>query len=174
VIDGLEDSEDYGLSGFEAAIIADYDAETAVERELVLRLASRRSPDSLGIPPMVAMGHRLGPFWGPMRRQARHRSGENDSDFWRPFNGAEVSVVLDRCRLLRSLCRAEIRRRAVPIRVPTGHADRLVAGQGGGAEIRHIRPEALPKAPSVPLAMAYRFGFKRLRARKLIDLGLEG
>jgi hypothetical protein len=38
VIDGLEDGEDY--RGFEAAIIADYDAETAVERELVLRLAS--------------------------------------------------------------------------------------------------------------------------------------
>jgi hypothetical protein len=38
VIDGLEDAEDY--RGFEAAIIADYDAETAVERELVLRLAS--------------------------------------------------------------------------------------------------------------------------------------
>ncbi len=38
VIDGLEDSEDY--HGFEAAIIADYDVETAVERELVLRLAS--------------------------------------------------------------------------------------------------------------------------------------
>jgi hypothetical protein len=38
VIDGLEDSEDY--RAFEAAIIADYDAETAVERELVLRLAS--------------------------------------------------------------------------------------------------------------------------------------
>ena len=38
VINGLEDSEDY--RGFEAAIIADYNAETAVERELVLRLAS--------------------------------------------------------------------------------------------------------------------------------------
>src|ERR1700692_1050377 len=38
VIDGLEDIEDY--RGFEAAIIADYDAQTAVERELVLRLAS--------------------------------------------------------------------------------------------------------------------------------------
>src|SRR5208283_5777294 len=38
VIDGLEDGEDY--RGFEAAIIADYDARTAVERELVLRLAS--------------------------------------------------------------------------------------------------------------------------------------
>jgi hypothetical protein len=38
VIDGLEDSEDY--REFEAAIISDYDAETAVARELVLRLAA--------------------------------------------------------------------------------------------------------------------------------------
>jgi hypothetical protein len=38
VIDGLENSEDY--RAFEAAVIADYDARTAVERELVLRLAS--------------------------------------------------------------------------------------------------------------------------------------
>jgi hypothetical protein len=34
----VEDIEDY--RGFEAAIIADFDARTAVERELVLRLAS--------------------------------------------------------------------------------------------------------------------------------------
>ena len=38
VIAALEDPEDY--QAFEAAVIADYDAETAVERELVLRLAS--------------------------------------------------------------------------------------------------------------------------------------
>src|SRR4051794_12709424 len=38
VIGALEDAEDY--KAFEAAIIADYDAQTAVERELVLRLAS--------------------------------------------------------------------------------------------------------------------------------------
>ena len=38
VIATLEDQEDY--QAFEAAVIADYDAETAVERELVLRLAS--------------------------------------------------------------------------------------------------------------------------------------
>src|SRR4051812_26855045 len=37
-IGALEDAEDY--KAFEAAIIADYDAQTAVERELVLRLAS--------------------------------------------------------------------------------------------------------------------------------------
>src|ERR1035441_3012581 len=38
VIAVLEDTEDY--QAFEAAVIADYDAESAVERELVLRLAS--------------------------------------------------------------------------------------------------------------------------------------
>jgi hypothetical protein len=38
VIAGLEDAEDY--QAFEAAVTADYDADTAVERELVLRLAS--------------------------------------------------------------------------------------------------------------------------------------
>jgi hypothetical protein len=38
VIGSLEDAEDY--KGFEAAVTADYDAQSAVERELVLRLAS--------------------------------------------------------------------------------------------------------------------------------------
>jgi hypothetical protein len=38
VISALEDAEDY--MAFEAAITADYDAQSAVERELVLRLAS--------------------------------------------------------------------------------------------------------------------------------------
>jgi hypothetical protein len=38
VIVGLEDVEDY--DAFQAAVISDYDAESAVEREMVLRLAS--------------------------------------------------------------------------------------------------------------------------------------
>jgi hypothetical protein len=38
VIDALEDAEDY--AAFELAVTADYDARSAVERELVLRLAS--------------------------------------------------------------------------------------------------------------------------------------
>src|SRR6202161_3083203 len=38
VIGALEDAEDY--KAFEAAIIANYDAQSAAERELVLRLAS--------------------------------------------------------------------------------------------------------------------------------------
>src|SRR5690349_24815169 len=38
VIDALEDADDY--AAFEMAITADYDAQSAVERELVLRLAS--------------------------------------------------------------------------------------------------------------------------------------
>jgi hypothetical protein len=37
VIDALEDAEDY--AAFEMAVTADYDAQSAVERELVLRLA---------------------------------------------------------------------------------------------------------------------------------------
>src|SRR5213082_2558056 len=38
VIGALEDTADY--SAFEAAVMADYDAQSAVERELVLRLVS--------------------------------------------------------------------------------------------------------------------------------------
>ena len=38
MIDALEDAEDY--AAFEMAVTADYDAESAVEQELVLRLAS--------------------------------------------------------------------------------------------------------------------------------------
>jgi hypothetical protein len=38
VIDALEDAEDY--ASFEMAVTADYDAQSAVERELILRLAS--------------------------------------------------------------------------------------------------------------------------------------
>jgi hypothetical protein len=38
VIGAMEDAEDY--KAFEAAVIADYDAQSAVERELLLRLAS--------------------------------------------------------------------------------------------------------------------------------------
>src|SRR3974390_3633167 len=38
VIAGLEDAADY--RAFEAAVTADYDAQSAVERELVLRLVS--------------------------------------------------------------------------------------------------------------------------------------
>jgi hypothetical protein len=38
VIGALEDAEDY--QAFEATVIADYDAQSAIERELVLRLAS--------------------------------------------------------------------------------------------------------------------------------------
>src|SRR5271169_6763888 len=38
VVDALEDAEDY--AAFQMAVTADYDAQSAVERELVLRLAS--------------------------------------------------------------------------------------------------------------------------------------
>jgi hypothetical protein len=55
VIGALEDAEDY--NAFQAAIAASFDAETAVERELVLRLASLlwrqgcRADNSASAPP---------------------------------------------------------------------------------------------------------------------------
>ena len=69
VVEIVEDIDDY--RGFEAAIIADYDARTAVERELVLRLASllwrlRRATaietDLLRIQAEILRDRRLGHF----------------------------------------------------------------------------------------------------------------
>src|ERR1700688_1711192 len=69
VIEMVEGAEDY--RAFEAAIIADYDAQTAVERELVLRLASllwrlRRATsietDLLRIQAEILRDRRLGHF----------------------------------------------------------------------------------------------------------------
>ena len=69
VVEIVEDIDDY--RGFEAAIIADYDARTAVERKLVLRLASllgrlRRTTaietDLLRIQAEILRDRRLGRF----------------------------------------------------------------------------------------------------------------
>ena len=74
VIEPLEDPEDY--KAFELAITADYDAETVVERELVLRLASllwrlRRSTSIetglLQIQSEVLREHRTRPTQTPSR-----------------------------------------------------------------------------------------------------------
>lgn len=56
VIESIEDIEDY--RAFEAAAIADYDAQTAVERELVLRPASLLWRHSHGQPER-AVGFRV-------------------------------------------------------------------------------------------------------------------
>ena len=75
VIGALEDAEDY--KAFEAAIIADYDAQSAVERELVLRLAScfggcaarrRWKPAYLRSRPTIWLGSSSPAKW------ARHRA----------------------------------------------------------------------------------------------------
>jgi hypothetical protein len=69
VVEIVENIDDY--RGFEAAVIADYDARTAVERELVLRLASllwrlRRATaietDLLRIQAEILRDRRLGRF----------------------------------------------------------------------------------------------------------------
>ncbi len=116
----LEDLEDY--KGFEAAIIADYDAETAVERELVLRLASlfwriRRATaietTLLGIQGEITRNHRRLPgghqdlmsgFWG--RRTFDHcydsdAGGEEDDPSLNASGAGDP--LLDPARAL-SLC----------------------------------------------------------------------
>ena len=97
VVEIVEDIDDY--RGFEAAIIADYDARTAVERELVLRLASllwrlRRATsietDLLMIQAEILRDRRLGhcperllnappPILGVPACNIQHREETNDN-----------------------------------------------------------------------------------------------
>jgi hypothetical protein len=97
VVEIVEDIDDY--KGFEAAIIADYDARTAVERELVLRLASlfwrlRRmtaiETDLLRIQAEIMRDRRLGrfaerllhpppPILGMPAHNIHERDGTNDN-----------------------------------------------------------------------------------------------
>jgi hypothetical protein len=113
VVGTLEDIEDY--KGFEAAIIADYDAETAVERELVLRLASlfwriRRATaietTLLGIQGEMVRNHRLAGRHQDLMSQFRglrafdhcndcEASGEEDDV------SLKASVLATRCSILR-------------------------------------------------------------------------
>ena len=84
VIGSLEDAEDY--SAFEAAIIADYDAQSAVERELVLRLASilwrlrRATAMETGLFEIHAelLSRNLGAYQLlPRSREVTHEAGSN-------------------------------------------------------------------------------------------------
>ena len=59
VVVGLEDIEDY--RAFEAAVTVDYDARTAVQRELVLRLASLYCGASVVPPPLRLISFRSRP-----------------------------------------------------------------------------------------------------------------
>src|SRR5262249_28224603 len=104
VIDGLEDTDDY--QAFEQAIIADYDARTAVERELVLRLASclwriRRAP---GIEPdlfrIQAETLRERPLTSPQTRRVDSLASRPASPSVRaanlPYVGRRGSADIDR------------------------------------------------------------------------------
>ena len=94
VIGALEDAEDY--RAFEAAIIADYDAQSAVERELVLRLASllwrlrRATTMETGL--FEIQADHLREF-----RQARQISSTSREFFYAMFGGTG-SVGFDRNR----------------------------------------------------------------------------
>ena len=79
VIADLENAEDY--QAFEATIIADYETETAVERELVLRLASVlwRLRRAIGIESGIFESVPLGQSRTTIRSQAEHRTTGNRS-----------------------------------------------------------------------------------------------
>jgi hypothetical protein len=93
VIAALEDSEDY--RAFEATIVADYDAQSAVERELVLRLANllwrlrRATTIETGL--FEIQGNHLKEF-----RQARQMLPTSRETVYALFPGADsVSVSCD-------------------------------------------------------------------------------
>jgi hypothetical protein len=94
VIGALEDAEDY--RAFEAAIIADYDAQSAVERELVLRLASllwrlrRATAMETGL--FEIQADHLREF-----KQARQISSTSREFFYAMFGNAD-SISLERRR----------------------------------------------------------------------------
>jgi hypothetical protein len=104
VVEIVEDIEDY--RGFEAAIIADYDARTAVERELVLRLASllwrlRRATlietELLRIQAEVLRDHRSSPFRSrntppPIPTVQDVQEDQADSDPWPAIHSTSRSL----------------------------------------------------------------------------------
>ena len=103
VIGLLEDADDY--KAFEAAITADYDAQSAVERELVLRLASllwrlrRATTIETGL--FEIQAEYLREF-----RQARHVHPDPQTiiyaDFGRTSSGAVALCVGIRCGAISS------------------------------------------------------------------------
>jgi hypothetical protein len=107
VIENVEDIEDY--RAFEAAVIADYDAQTAVERELVLRLASllwrlRRSTaietDLLRIQAEILRDRRERQSQGQPERGVRFRVLEPAiplrNDDWNDNNPEQAAEPCDR------------------------------------------------------------------------------
>jgi len=106
VIADLEDADDY--QAFEATVIGDYDAQTAVERELVLRLASvlwrlRR-----------ATGIESGIFESVTRGSLKH----NDP----LFGGAQVKPAPDRLYVVCAMPPQEARaQQDVPLKATIAH-----------------------------------------------------
>jgi hypothetical protein len=109
VVETVEDVDDY--RGFEAAVIADYDARTAVERELVLRLASlfwrlRRATaietDLLRIQAEILRERRYGPppIVSDLLRSASHsiertRNIDSDGNHWNLSNDRSCHMSYD-------------------------------------------------------------------------------
>jgi hypothetical protein len=109
VIARLEDAEDY--QAFEAAVIADYDAQTAVERELVLRLASV----------LWRLRRAIGIESGIFESLAEGSSKKDD-----PFlGGAQVNPATDRLYVVTAITPRDVRaQQDVPLK--TAIADRFL------------------------------------------------
>jgi hypothetical protein len=110
VIADLEDAADY--QAFEAAVIADYDAQTAVERELVLRLASV----------LWRLSRATGIESGIFESVVEGSSKEDD-----PLSGgAQLTPATDRLYVVTAIAPRDVRaQQDVPLK--TAIADRFLA-----------------------------------------------
>ena len=123
----MEDAEDY--KAFEAAIIADYDAQSAVERELVLRLASA----------LWRLRRATAIETGLFEIQAEHLSGFRES---RKLQPASREVVYALFRPANPLPCGDA------VSTPTTHATEFYP-----SSIR--RPQNLPPTPASTLPNAF-------------------
>ena len=92
IIASLENAQDY--QAFEAAVTADYDAETAVERELVLRLASVlwRLRRATGIETALFEFATKESWQGPLRPTlAGEQSDPSKPTLWAPHDQTDSS-----------------------------------------------------------------------------------
>jgi hypothetical protein len=107
VIDALEDAEDY--AAFELAVTSDFDAQTAVERELVLRLASllwrlrRATAIESGLFKIQAK-HLL--QFREQRRGSEERSKNIDSMYWNAVMNGDPDGFATGTRANRRHCSA--------------------------------------------------------------------
>jgi hypothetical protein len=156
VIGAPEDAQDY--QAFEATIIADYDAQSAVERELVLRLASllwrlrRATTMETGL--FEIQAEHLRGF-----RRARHVLPASREVIYSLFRGAD-SVSYDRIRH-----RTASQTQRKPFRIPTWILSYLLSIRPLSSRGAFCALQTCPISRSIAwAAMKQRFGAKPARS----------